>query len=511
MGTTHYPIIVKPENICAPVGRCGLQPGFPTVTGKGHRVLCKSNYGIYYKLLISISILVGTLWSTAYGAESSRTAAQNAVRASRRTAIVVAVANASPAVVNISAVRSVETRTAFDEWVWGEVTLPRRRRALREVGSGVIVDKHGYILTNHHVIRDADKITVTIPDGQEFDAQVVGYDPFSDLALLEVNTDGRSLPEIRWGDSDSLLIGEWVVAIGNPFGLSLGDAQPTVTAGIVSATQRTLTVDDLYHEDLIQTDASINPGNSGGALVNIHGELIGINNVIRSTSGGSQGVGFAIPVNKARRVVQQITEYGSVIPPYFDLEVQPVTEELAEKLSMSRNTGVLVSEIGERSPLADTGIKRGDVIIAISGQRIKDEQDFNARTRLLPLNQPVQCEFIRRGKRRQTEFTLKTLQWNYAPPGWGISLAQPDKAMARKYERRGVIVTHVDKDSGLASALERGDFIYQIDDTLIPSLEIFKVMDDRIRTQSRAQVYFQRDGVHQVIPVTFFNRNNRRR
>ena len=247
-------------------------------------------------------------------------------------------AKASPAVVNISAVRSVETRTSFDEWFWGEITLPRRRRALREVGSGVIVDKKGHILTNHHVIRDADKITVTIPDGREFDAQVVGYDPFSDLALLEVDTDGLSLPEIQWGDSDSLLIGEWVVAIGNPFGLSLGDAQPTVTVGIVSATQRTLTVEDLYHEDLIQTDASINPGNSGGALVNIHGELIGINTVIRSTSGGSQGVGFAIPVNKARRVVQQITEYGSVIPPYFDVEVQPVTEELAEKLSMSRNT-----------------------------------------------------------------------------------------------------------------------------------------------------------------------------
>ena len=132
---------------------------------------------------------------------------------------------------------------------------------------------------------------------------------------MEVETDGVSLPEIQWGNSDSLLIGEWVVAIGNPFGLSLGDAQPTVTAGIVSATKRTLTVEDLYHEDLIQTDASINPGNSGGALVNTHGELIGINTVIRSTSGGSQGVGFAIPVNKAKRVVQQITEYGSVISP----------------------------------------------------------------------------------------------------------------------------------------------------------------------------------------------------
>ena len=289
------------------------------------------------------------------------------------------------------------------------------------MGSGVIVDRKGHILTNHHVIRDADKITVTISDGREFAAQIVGFDDLSDLALLEVDADGVPLPEIQWGDSDSLLIGEWVVAIGNPFGLSIGNAQPTVTAGIVSATQRTLTIEGLYHEDLIQTDASINPGNSGGALVNIHGELIGINTVIRSTSGGSQGVGFAIPVNKARKVVQQITKYGSVIPPYFALEVQPITEELAEKLSMSHNTGILVSEIEKRSPIADAGIKRGDVIVAISGQRIKNEEDFNARTRLLPLNQSIQCEFVRRGKRRQTEFTLKTLQWNHTPTGWGYN------------------------------------------------------------------------------------------
>ncbi len=478
------------------------------------RSCCRYSRILLLLLLISSVIADGT-WQRAYSAESSRDVVtslpttQNAVTASRRTAIVTAVANASPAVVNISAVRSVETRTSFDEWFWGEITYPRRR-ALREVGSGVIVDRNGHILTNHHVIRDADKITVTTADGREFGAQIVGYDLLSDLALLEIDTNGVSLPEIKWGNSDSLLIGEWVVAIGNPFGLSLGDAQPTVTVGIVSATRRTLTVEDLYHEDLIQTDASINPGNSGGALVNIHGELIGINTVIRSTSGGSQGVGFAIPVNKAKRVVQQITEYGSVIPPYFALEVQPVTEELAEKLSVSHNTGVLVSEIGKRSPIADTGIKRGDVIVAISGQRIKDERDFHARTRLLPLNQPVQCEFIRRGKRRQTEFTLKTLQWNYAPSGWGITLAQPDKAMARKYQQRGVIVTHVEKDSGLADALERGDFIYQIDNTLIHSLEIFKIVDDHIRNQNRTQIYFERDGVYTTIPVTF-NRNNRRR
>ena len=470
---------------------------------------CRYSRILLLLLLIS-SVFVGSLWHQAYSAEFNRADAQNSVTASRRTAIVTAVAVASPAVVNISAIRRVETRSTFDEWFWGEVTLPRRR-ALREVGSGVIVDKKGHILTNHHVIRDADKITVTISDGREFGAQVVGYDLFSDLALLEVDTDGVSLPEIQWGDSDSLLIGEWVVAIGNPFGLSIGDAQPTVTVGIVSATRRTLTVEDLYHEDLIQTDASINPGNSGGALVNIHGELIGVNTIISSTSGGSQGVGFAIPVNKARQVVQQITEYGSVIPPYFALEVQPITEEMAEKLSVPRNTGILVSEIEKRSPIADAGIKRGDVIVTISGQRIKSEEGFNILTRLLPLNQPIHCEFIRRGKKRQTEFILKTLQWNYTPAGWGISLAQPDKAMARKYQQPGVIVTHVEKDSGLADALERGDFIYQIDDTKIHSLEVFKIVDDRIRTRNRTQIYFERNGVYQAIPVTFFNRNNRRR
>ena len=461
-------------------------------------------------LLLIFSVLIGISWHQAHSAEPGREAAQNAVVASRRTAIVTAVANASPAVVNISAVRNVETRSAFDEWFWGEITTYPRRRALREVGSGVIVDRKGRILTNHHVIRDADKITVTISDGREFAAQIVGFDDLSDLALLEVDADGVPLPEIQWGDSDTLLIGEWVVAIGNPFGLSIGNAQPTVTAGIVSATQRTLTIEGLYHEDLIQTDASINPGNSGGALVNIHGELIGINTVIRSTSGGSQGVGFAIPVNKARKVVQQITKYGSVIPPYFALEVQPITEELSEKLSMSHNTGILVSEIEKRSPIADAGIKRGDVIVAISGQRIKNEEDFNARTRLLPLNQSIQCEFVRRGKRRQTEFTLKTLQWNHTPTGWGITLAQPDKEMARKYQQPGVIVTHVEKDSGLANALKRGDFIYQIDDTKIHSLEIFRIVDENIRSQYRTILYFERDGVHLNIPLTF-NRNNRRR
>lgn len=465
-----------------------------------------------YSLLISLCTcfaLVGSLYQSAYSAEFRGTATQEAVTASRQTAIVTAVAHASPAVVNISAIRTVERRTSLNEWwFWDDVFYPRRR-SLREVGSGIIIDKNGHILTNHHVIKDADSITVTISDEREFPARVIGSDYLSDLALLEVNT-GTVLPEIQWGDSDMLLIGEWVVAIGNPFNLSIGNAQPTVTVGIVSATERALSIENLYHEDLIQTDASVNPGNSGGALVNIHGQLIGINTFIKSTSGGSQGIGFAVPANKARKVVRQILEHGSVIPPYLGIkEIQSVTEDLAEKLSIPHNTGVLVSEVEKRGPAADAGIKRGDVIIGISGHRIKGEDDFKAITRLLPLHQSIPCELIRRGKNRQTEFTLKTLEWNYAPSGWGLTFTQPNRATAGRYRQPGVIVTDVERSSSLSDALKRGDFIYQIDNIKIHSLEFFKiVIDELTRTQNGMRLHFERDGVDETIVVTF-NRNNR--
>ena len=274
--------------------------------------------------------------------------------------------------------------------------------------------------------------------------------------------------------------------------------------------KRSRTIENFHHENLIQTDASINPGNSGGALVNIHGDLIGINIAIHSTSGGSQGVGFAIPANKAKKVVEQIIEYGSVVPPDLALKVQNITEELAEKLSTPINTGVLVSEIEKRSPIANAGIRRGDVIISISGHRVKSEADFYALTRLLPINQPIKCEFNRRGKNRQTELKIKTRQWSYKPAGWGITVAQPDKDMARKYQMPGVIITHVDRDSRLKDGLKRGDLIYKIDDTNIYSLEIFKLVNENIRSQYRARLFFERDGALNRIPI-LFNRNNPRR
>ncbi|MCE2399584.1 trypsin-like peptidase domain-containing protein [Candidatus Poribacteria bacterium] len=465
-------------------------------------------------LLVLVPSLFSFLLQASVHAEQDL---QRAVTQSRRTAIVTAVERASPAVVNISAIQSVTQLTSLDEWFlrefWGEVP-PIRKRSLREVGSGVIISEDGYILTNHHVIKKAEKIRVAIPDGREFDAHVLGYDFLSDLALLKVDTK-EDLPQIKWGDSDNLLIGEWALAIGNPFGLSFGNAQPTVTIGIVSATQRSLALDNRFYETLIQTDASVNPGNSGGALVNVHGELIGINTVIRSTSGGSQGVGFAIPANKARKVIEKITEHGCIVPPYLGVEIQSVTEEMAEKLLGKEasqksvfSRGVLVSELEKQSPIAAAGIKRGDIIRSISGHQTKDETDFKAVVRLLPLNQNIKCEFIRRGKKRETNLKLKTLEWEYAPQRWGLTLTQPDKKRAKKYKRRGVLISHIEKGSGLAEVLKKGDVIYQINDIEIHTLEIFKIVDERIHAPSRIQVYFERNGEQKSIPITF-HRNNR--
>ncbi len=441
---------------------------------------------------------------------------QRAVTQSRRTAVVTAVERASPAVVNISAIKTVQEYSLFDEIYFFGVPPSLRERSLRETGSGVIISKEGHILTNHHVIEQAEKIRVTIADGREFDADILGYDFLSDLALLKVDKK-EDLPKIEWGNSDNLLIGEWALAIGNPFGLSVGNAQPTVTIGIVSATQRSLTVDNRFYEALIQTDASVNPGNSGGALVNVHGQLIGINTVIRSTSGGSQGVGFAIPANKARKVLERIIEHGCVVPPYLGVEIQSVTQEMAEKLfgkeasqTSTFSRGVLVSELERRSPIGDAGIKRGDIISTISGHRIKDANDFKAVIRLLPLNQPIKCKYIRRGKMRETTLNLNVLEWEYAPRRWGMTLTQPDKNKARRYKHRGVVISDIDRDSGLSGTLKKGDVIYRIDDIYIPTLEVFKIVDEKIRAPMRIRLFFERNGEERTILVTF-DRNNRGR
>ena len=427
----------------------------------------------------------------------SKSELQTDLAVSRRNALVRAVEKASPAVVNISTIttRQVRTPSLFDD-PWAPFfdfpfEIPRQRQ-LNGLGSGVIIDKNGYVLTNQHVIAGADETRVILSDGREFEATVVGEDYLSDLALLEI--EAPNLTQIEFGDSDNLLVGEWAIAIGHPFAVTGGDPQPTVTIGVVSATNRAIKIDDRLYQRLIQTDASINPGNSGGALVDMYGKLIGINAAIHSTSRGSQGVGFAIPVNTANRIIELLASYGAVVPPYLGIETQALTPELAEKLGLGNRMGVLVTSVEKGSPAKNAGIKRSDVIEAINQQPTTNLAAFNSITRLLEKDQWVTVQLIRNRNRKDVTLSIRELQWSYKVPGWGITIEQLDREVSRKYQQRGVLVTKVERRSTLAELLEEKDLLYRINDSIIGSIEDFKRSINQLQRQQRITLYFERDG-----------------
>lgn len=241
------------------------------------------------------------------------------------------------------------------------------------LGSGVIIDKRGFILTNNHVIGDADKITVTLSDGRKFKATVKGADPRSDLAVIQI--EAPDLPAARLGDSDSLKIGQWVVAIGNPFGHILAAPEPTVTTGVISALHRTLPQGknrDSDYSDLIQTDAAINPGNSGGPLVNLNGEVIGINVAIFSTSGGYQGIGFAIPANHAKKIMEQLIEGKKVTYGWIGVSIQDMDYRLAQYFGLSAAEGVVVVKVLAGGPADRSGLKEGDIVLSVDGKSVSN-------------------------------------------------------------------------------------------------------------------------------------------
>lgn len=251
----------------------------------------------------------------------------------------------------------------FFEDFFGE--LPQREYKQLGLGSGVIIDPKGYILTNEHVVGEADKITVTLPDGREFKAVIKGVDRRSDLAVIKI--EGNNFPAVGLGNSDNLKIGQWVVAIGNPFGFAI---EPTVTAGVVSALHRSLgrVSADRDYSDLIQTDAAINPGNSGGPLVNLKGEIVGINVAIFSTSGGYQGIGFAVPSNSAKRIVSRLIEGKKIVYGWLGINIQNLDDKLAVYFGLSEKKGVLVSQVLEGSPAAKAGLKNGDIILRLDAK-----------------------------------------------------------------------------------------------------------------------------------------------
>jgi len=307
-----------------------------------------------------------------------------------------AVAIAAPSVVNINTTKRVSGREhplyndpTFRRFFDDQQSSPNRRRD-SSLGSGVIISEQGYILTNNHVIAGADEIQVALIDGRQADATVVGTDPETDVAVLKISLD--NIPSITFGQSDVLRVGDVVLAIGNPFGVG-----QTVTQGIVSATERSHLGISTY-ENFIQTDAAINPGNSGGALINAAGELVGINTAIYTRSGGSQGVGFAIPANTVKMVMKQILEYGRAIRGWLGIEIQTISPALAESFAMLEARGIIIAGVMPGGPADHAGVKTGDIILQMNGQAIADgTAALNQIAQTSPGNE-IHMSGIREGK-----------------------------------------------------------------------------------------------------------------
>ncbi len=303
-----------------------------------------------------------------------------------------------PAVVNISVRTQVVAATnplLNDPFFRRFFNLPDRvpQRQTVSAGSGVIVDAaRGYVLTNHHVIENAEELRITLNDRRTFTARLIGSDPQTDIAVLRINASG--LQELRFGDSDQLQVGDFVAAIGNPFGLG-----QTVTTGIVSALGRTGLIPEGY-EDFIQTDAAINPGNSGGALVDSLGRLIGINSAILSRGGGNVGIGFAVPSNIARNVMNQIVRSGTVQRGRLGVVIQTVTGDLAQNLGMAQPVGAIVTQVQDGSPAERAGLRRGDIIVAVDGRPVDTSGDLRARIGTMPRGRWVELTVLRNGQRR---------------------------------------------------------------------------------------------------------------
>ncbi len=319
----------------------------------------------------------------------------------------------APAVVNIYTKMVVEQRGGgfnpfFDDpffrQFFGQQFLetPMRKRIENALGSGVIVDKSGLIITNAHVVKNAKEIVAILSDGEEFKAKIILIDERTDMAVLKINTDSKNLPYIKFANSDNVEVGDLVLAIGNPFGVG-----QTVTSGIVSATSRTAAgVSDFNF--FIQTDAAINPGNSGGALINMSGELIGINSAIYSKNGGYMGIGFAIPSNMAKVIVHAVKTDGKLIRSWFGVSAQAITNDIVESLDLENNKGAIITYIHPASPAKDAGLKLGDIVKKINGYSVELPAELRFRSAMVEVGNKINLEILRNGKTLNIEFTAIT-------------------------------------------------------------------------------------------------------
>ncbi len=381
-----------------------------------------------------------------------------------------------------------------------------REQPLRDVGSGVIVDTSGVVITNHHVIDNAERIVINLSDGRELDAVVEGTDPESDIAVLRIEDPPDDLQAIAFGDSDALRLGESVIAIGNPFGLS-----GTVTLGIISAKGRA-GVGLLDYENFIQTDAAINPGNSGGALLNLDGELVGINTAILTRSGGYQGVGFAIPSNMAEMVMRGLLEDGRVDRGWLGVVIQSLTPALAEALGLDEGVdGVVVSDVQRGSPAEEVGIERGDVITSIAGRSVSTAQELRNAVGLRSPGDEVEMRYIREGVEQRVSVTLGSNQDMQAflegrTPGdpradsgiEGLTLRPLDSEMRRRMSvpdavPGGVVVSDIEAGTKASRYnLQEGDIILEVNRRPVRTVEEFAAAYEPERPRNLFLLY--RDG-----------------
>jgi len=420
----------------------------------------------------------------------------------RESAVVRAVRKVSPAVVNISTAYEARTRTNpfsgfgspfFDEF-FKDFFDPRfeRRQQSTSLGSGVIIDGgRGLILTNAHVIQRSGTIKVVLQDEREYEARIIGADPDSDLAVLKIEP-REKLPSIAMGSSDDLMIGETVIAIGNPFGFS-----HTVTTGVISALNRSIRAEDRVFQDFIQIDASINPGNSGGPLLNINGELIGINTAIYAKA---QGIGFAIPIGKAQRIVSDLIQYGEVKQAWIGLIVQELDEKIARYLNYPGRKGVMVKAIEPESPAQQAGLRESDILLALGNKKLSGLDDYLAASKAVTAGDTLEIEVWRNGRTqalsiKPKEFPIEradALAWNLL----GIKVEELTPKNRRDFRivvKEGVVISEVKEASYLARVGARpGDVIRQIDDTSVSSREEFRKALVKSRQKSSLVLLIQR-------------------
>ena len=463
-------------------------------------------------LATALVLFLSLSWASTVSAETEQTEPSLALEAFSNSIADIA-EKVGPAVVNIDTVRMVTTQLPsfedpiFRRFFGREFEEFRRTIPQKGTGSGFIINQEGYILTNEHVVRNADKIKVTLSDGREFIGEVIGSDVTSDMAIVKIQAD--HLPTVTLGDSDKLRVGEIVIAIGNPYGL-----QQTVTMGVVSAKGRSIPTGTGGHiyRNFIQTDTAINPGNSGGPLLNIKGEVVGINTAIIPYA---QGIGFAIPINIAKRNIDDLINLGKVIRSWLGVYIQEVTPEIAEQFDLSEAKGVLVGDVIGDSPAEEAGIKRGDIIVRVNDEEVNSPEELQDRIRSIEIGEKANVEVMREGK--EITFVVKIgemptldeegeyLEEKVLSVQTGLKVEAVTSEVAKELKLpwvKGLVITEVITESTADDmGLQPGDVILEANRLEVSSVEKWEEVISRLEPGDTLLLLVFRSGRTYYVPI----------